>query len=75
MTNQTINACLKKSEQAFKEYRHISGKQKATFLRAIAEEIENLGDTLINTASRESNGSIAHVRRLRGRRLMGGCHH
>jgi 2,5-dioxopentanoate dehydrogenase len=69
MTNQTINACLKKSEQAFKEYRHISGKQKATFLRAIAEEIENLGDTLINTASRESNLPTARFMGERGRTM------
>jgi 2,5-dioxopentanoate dehydrogenase len=62
-----INQVLAQSSQAFKTYRHVSGKQKATFLRAIAEEIENLGDTLINTASRESNLPTARFMGERGR--------
>ncbi len=67
MTNQTINESLKKADNAFKLYRKMSGQQKATFLRAIAEEIEALGDTLIETASCESNLPTARFMGERGR--------
>jgi 2,5-dioxopentanoate dehydrogenase len=62
-----INQILAQSSQAHKAYRHTSGKQKAAFLRAIAEEIEALGDILIQTASRESNLPIARFMGERGR--------
>ena len=62
-----INAILNKSEQAFKKYRLKSGKQKAVFLRSIADEIEALGDVLIETASRESNLPTARFMGERGR--------
>ena len=67
MTNKEINQVLAKSNQSYKAYRHTSGKQKATFLRAIAEEIEALGDALIETASRESNLPTARFMGERGR--------
>ena len=63
-----INAILNKSEQAFKKYRLKSGKQKAVFLRSIADEIEALGDVLIETASRESHLPTARfMANIRGR--------
>ena len=62
-----INQILAQAKQAHKAYRHTSGKQKAAFLRAIAEEIELLGDILIQTASRESNLPIARFMGERGR--------
>ncbi len=62
-----INAILNKSEQAFKKYSLKGGKQKAAFLRAIADEIEALGDVLIETASRESNLPTARFMGERGR--------
>ena len=62
-----INAILHKSEQAFKKYSLKSGKQKAVFLRAIADEIEALGDVLIETASRESHLPTARFMGERGR--------
>ncbi len=67
MTNKEINPILAKSNQSYKTYRNVSGKQKAAFLRAIAEEIEALGDTLIETASRESNLPTARFMGERGR--------
>lgn len=67
MINQTINESLKKANDAFRLYRNLSGQQKATFLRAIAEEIEALGDILIETASRESNLPTARFMGERGR--------
>ena len=67
MTNKEINPILAKSNQSYKAYRNVSGKQKAPFLRAIADEIEALGDTLIETASRESNLPTARFMGERGR--------
>jgi 2,5-dioxopentanoate dehydrogenase len=67
MTNKEINLILAKSNQSYKTYRNVSGKQKAAFLRAIAEEIEALGDALIETASRESNLPTARFMGERGR--------
>jgi 2,5-dioxopentanoate dehydrogenase len=64
-----INKILAQSSKAFATYRHFSGKQKAAFLRAIAEEIELLGETLINTASRESNLPTARFMGERGRTI------
>jgi 2,5-dioxopentanoate dehydrogenase len=69
MTTAEINKILAKSSQSYKTYRHVSGAKKASFLRAIAEEIENLGDTLLNTASRESNLPLARFMGERGRTM------
>ena len=52
---QDINSIMFQSAEAFKKYRKFSGKQKAAFLRAIAEEIEALGMELIHTAMQEAN--------------------
>lgn len=62
-----INAILHKSDQAFKLYRLKSGKDKAVFLRAIADEIEALGDVLIETAHRETHLPPARLIGERGR--------
>ena len=62
-----INAILKESQKAFKTYKNTSGKQKAAFLRAIATEIDALGDQLIQTASRESNLPLGRFMGERGR--------
>ena len=52
---QDLNSVMFQSAEAFKKYRKFSGKQKATFLRVIAEEIEALGMELIQTAMQEAN--------------------
>jgi NADP-dependent aldehyde dehydrogenase len=49
-----VNNALQAATDAFKTYRTISGKQKAGFLRAIAAEINSLGEALINRAVAES---------------------
>jgi len=46
-TVDELSLAAQKAEKAFQIYRKQSGKQKAEFLEKIAEEIENLGDTLI----------------------------
>jgi len=49
------------AEAAFKEYSHKSGKERATFLRAIAEQIEALGDTLTHRAMAETGLPEARI--------------
>jgi alpha-ketoglutaric semialdehyde dehydrogenase len=51
---EEINEAASLAKTAFAVYREFSGKRKATFLRAIAEEIENLGDGLIQVYTQES---------------------
>lgn len=53
-TIDELNLAAEKAENAFHDYRKQSGKQKAEFLEKIAEEIENLGDTLIERYIAES---------------------
>ena len=48
-------------------YQQVSGKEKKEFLYAIAEEIEALGDELLQTASEESNLPVARFAGERGR--------
>jgi 2,5-dioxopentanoate dehydrogenase len=67
MDKQNINNVLNQSEKAFKKYSQKSGKQKALFLRTIAEEIENLGDKLLETANRETNLPLPRLTGERGR--------
>lgn len=58
---------LSAAQVAFQEYKKTSGRTRATFLRAIAHEIESLGDVLIDTASRESRLPAARIIGERGR--------
>jgi alpha-ketoglutaric semialdehyde dehydrogenase len=70
MTNnptEEVNRVLQKAHVAFLSYKNFSGKQKATFLRAIADEIETLGAALVNTAMRETNLPEARIINERGR--------
>ncbi|MCG2462652.1 aldehyde dehydrogenase (NADP(+)) [Flavobacteriaceae bacterium F89] len=53
-TKEEIDLALKKATTAFKAYKGIPGTEKAKFLRAIAEEIEALGDPLIQAYVTES---------------------
>lgn len=46
---------LAKAQQAFRELKRYSIRQRASFMRAIAVEIEALGDELIKTAMAETN--------------------
>jgi 2,5-dioxopentanoate dehydrogenase len=67
---QEVNEVMLKSAEAFKQYRKVSGKQKATFLRAIAEEIEALGMDLIRTAMQETNLPEGRLVGERGRTIF-----
>ena len=52
---QHIDSVMQKASEAFKIYRKVSGKDKAVFLRTIAQNIVDLGDNLIQTAHQETN--------------------
>lgn len=64
---EVVKDALSKAQVAFLSYKNFSGKKKATFLRAIAEEIEALGPELVSTAMRETNLPEARIINERGR--------
>jgi NADP-dependent aldehyde dehydrogenase len=66
-TAQEVDQALKEAQEAFLVYKNFSGKRKAEFLRAIAKEIEALGDTLVKTAMEETNLPEARIISERGR--------
>src|SRR5712664_1601645 len=66
-TIQDVNAALHEAQVAFLSYKNLSGKKKAEFLRAIADEIEALGQTLVTTAMRETNLPEARILSERAR--------
>ena len=85
MINQ-LNKIMEQAYEAFLSYQQVSGKEKKEFLYAIAEEIEALGDELLQTASVESNlpvargtwsdmWPIARFWRFGSRRYVGGSGH
>ncbi len=53
-TREEVDAGADLAESAFAEWSRATGKIKAAFLRKIAENIEALGDDLINRASEET---------------------
>lgn len=55
------------AQEAFQTYKKTSGRVRATLLRTIAQEIESLGDVLIETASRESRLPANRITGERGR--------
>ncbi|MEX0647799.1 MAG: aldehyde dehydrogenase (NADP(+)) [Balneolaceae bacterium] len=66
-SEEEVDRALEKAKDAFKTYSRISGKKKADFLDAIAEEILALGDTLIKRASAESGLPNGRFEGERGR--------
>ena len=50
-----INGALELAWNAFHNYRNRSLKQRADFMRAIAKELDALGDTLIETAAADTH--------------------
>ena len=69
-TTEEINGLMQKAWQAFTVYRKCSLKQRANFMRAIAVQIENCGDQLIETAMLETNLPEARLRGERGRTIF-----
>ena len=66
-TLDQVELALKEAQIAFLSYKNLSGKKKADFLRAIATEIELLGQDLVSTAMRETNLPEARIVGERGR--------
>ena len=68
-TIEEINSVMEQAWKAFHLYRKLSLKQRAGFMRAIAFELEECGDTLIQTAMRETNLPEARLRGERARTI------
>ena len=66
-TIEELNLAAEKAEKAFRVYRKQSGKQKAEFLEKIAEEIEKLGEELIERYIAESGLPQGRAMGERGR--------
>ncbi|MFD1160999.1 aldehyde dehydrogenase (NADP(+)) [Hwangdonia seohaensis] len=64
-----VNQAVQLASEAFKTYSKISGARKATFLREIANEIEALGDALLQVYSSESGLPNGRAMGERGRTL------
>ncbi|WP_044206605.1 aldehyde dehydrogenase (NADP(+)) [Flammeovirga sp. OC4] len=65
--DKEIELAMHKAQDAFETYRNLSGKEIAQFLYAIADEIEALGDTLLEVGHRESGLGIPRLTGERGR--------
>ncbi len=66
-TSEEVEAAMKLASEAHKTYSKTSPENRATFLEAIADEIENLGDVLIERASLESGLPKGRFEGERGR--------
>ena len=70
-TSADVNKACELAANAFKTYSKVSGAKKAKFLRAIAIEIENLGEELLNVyclesglpAGRAANQIVSHCQK------------
>ena len=66
-TLQEVDAALNEAHVTFFSYKNFSGQKRAAFLRAMADEIEALGDELVKTAMAETNLPEARIIGERGR--------
>ena len=66
---QDIDNVMQQAWKAFHEYRKFSLKQRAGFMRAIATELEDSGDTLVSTAMSETNLPLARLNGERARTI------
>src|SRR5688500_2172861 len=62
-----VDRALSAAENAFAVYRNNSGADRATFLEAIATEIEALGDALLQRANSETGLPLARLTGERAR--------
>ena len=66
-SQKEINEAIEKANEAFQQYRNKTGKEKADFLEAIADEIIALDSSLITRAMEESGLPEARLTGERGR--------
>ena len=69
-TSEEINEAITLSSDAFKVYKTTSGKQKAAFLNAIADEILALDDELVQTYCSETGLPEGRAKGERGRTIF-----
>ncbi len=67
---QQIDEVMQQAWEAFHVYRKLSLKQRAGFMRAIAKEIENIGDELLTISAEETNLPEARLRNERARTMF-----
>ncbi|CAZ98147.1 aldehyde dehydrogenase (NADP(+)) [Zobellia galactanivorans] len=68
-TKEEIDSAVGKADKAFQLYKNLSGAKKAQFLEAIAEEIDALGDELIQAYCKESGLPQGRAMGERGRTM------
>jgi len=68
-TSEEIGKAIELTSEAFKEFRSTSGKQKAAFLNAIADEILALDDELVQTYCSETGLPEGRAKGERGRTI------
>ena len=66
-SEEELDKAVKLAKEAFLTYRNTSGPEKAIFLRTIADNIESLGDELIQTYTLESGLPEGRAKGERGR--------
>jgi len=69
-TLEEVNKAVTLAHDTFKEYRSISGTKRADFLNAIADEIMNLGDKLVQTYMSETGLPEGRAAGERGRTVF-----
>lgn len=67
---EEIDVVMQQAWAAFHTYRKFSLAQRAAFMKAIAVELENCGDALIQTAMQETNLPEARLRGERARTIF-----
>jgi len=68
-TPEEVEEAVTLAHNAFKEYRNVSGTKRAAFLNAIADEIMELGDTLIQVYTSETGLPEGRATGERGRTI------
>lgn len=66
-TTEEIHHCCQLAEEAFQVYRNVSGKDRAAFLRLIADNIIGLGEVLVERCVAETGLPEARIQGERGR--------
>lgn len=69
-TVEEINTVMEDAWRAFHQYRKLSLKKRADFMRTIGKQIEALGDELIQVTASETNLPEARLRNERNRTIF-----
>src|SRR4051794_2802365 len=69
-TKEEINDIMEKAWKAFYVYRKFSLKQRADFMHAVAKELENSGDELLQAAHEETHLPEARLKNEKARTVF-----